>query len=132
MNITLDTNLILRTLLNDDPRQSAAASQALKSATLVAVTLPTLCEVAWVMKSRYRLPRSVIADYLRLVITTEKVAVDSAAVEAGLATLEAGGDFADGVIAHEGRRLGGEVFATFDRAAAARLKRGGFATKVLA
>jgi len=33
-------------------------------------------------------------------------------------TVEAGGDFADGVIAIEGERLGGRTFATFDRKAA--------------
>jgi predicted nucleic-acid-binding protein len=37
------------------------------------------------------------------------------AVEAGLAVLEAGGDFADGVIAYEGGWLGGETFVSFDK-----------------
>jgi hypothetical protein len=36
-------------------------------------------------------------------------------VEAGLVILERGGDFADGVIAFEGRRAGGLVFTSFDR-----------------
>jgi predicted nucleic-acid-binding protein len=47
---------------------------------------------------------------------------DRAAVEAGLASLRAGGDFADGVIAHEGRRMGADVFVSFDRRAVALLK----------
>jgi predicted nucleic-acid-binding protein len=42
---------------------------------------------------------------------------DAPAVEAGLAMLDAGGDFADGVIAFTGRQLGGNVFASFDRQA---------------
>jgi hypothetical protein len=45
------------------------------------------------------------------------VRVDRAAAEAGLTMLAAGGDFADGVIAFEGRRLGGDIFASFDRGA---------------
>jgi predicted nucleic-acid-binding protein len=45
------------------------------------------------------------------------VMVNRPAVEAGLAVLEAGGDFADGVIAHEGRWLGGDVFVSFDQRA---------------
>jgi len=45
------------------------------------------------------------------------VQVDRTTAEAGLAMLDAGGDFADGVIAFEGRRLGGPVFASFDRRA---------------
>lgn len=42
---------------------------------------------------------------------------DRPAVEAGLTIMAAGGDFADGVIAFDGRRLGGEIFASFDRRA---------------
>jgi len=37
------------------------------------------------------------------------------AVEAGLAMLEAGGDFADGIMAYEGRWLGGETFVSFNK-----------------
>lgn len=39
--------------------------------------------------------------------------------------LDAGGDFADGVIAFEGRQMGGETFVTFDRRAAKLLEAGG-------
>jgi predicted nucleic-acid-binding protein len=40
--------------------------------------------------------------------------VNRPAAEAGLAVLDAGGDFADGVIAFEGAQLGGEIFVSFD------------------
>ncbi len=53
------------------------------------------------------------------------------AVEAGLALLEAGGDFADGLIAHEGQWLGGEMFVSFDRQAVALLKTRGVAAELL-
>jgi hypothetical protein len=43
--------------------------------------------------------------------------VDRPAVDAGLAVFEAGGDFADGVIGFEGRRLGRPIFTSFDRRA---------------
>jgi predicted nucleic-acid-binding protein len=46
------------------------------------------------------------------------VVVDRPSVDAGLRFLAAGGDFADGAIAYEGRELGGEVFVTFDKGAA--------------
>lgn len=52
------------------------------------------------------------------------------AVEAGLFMLEAGGDFADGVIAHEGHWLGGEEFLTFDAEAAQLLTRLGLRARV--
>jgi len=49
----------------------------------------------------------------------------SPAVELGLSLLDAGGDFADGVIAMAGSALGGDQLVTFDRQAAALLKRWG-------
>lgn len=45
------------------------------------------------------------------------VVVNRPAAEAGLALLEAGGDFADGIIAFEGSLLGGDTFLSFDRQA---------------
>jgi predicted nucleic-acid-binding protein len=45
------------------------------------------------------------------------------AVEAGLAVLEAAGDFADGVIAYEGEQLGATEFVSFDQQAVKLLKK---------
>lgn len=45
------------------------------------------------------------------------VVMNRPAVEAGLALLEAGGDFADGAIAYEGSWLGADTFVSFDRKA---------------
>jgi predicted nucleic-acid-binding protein len=53
-------------------------------------------------------------------------------VEAGLALLKAGGDFADGLIAYEGSWLGGEAFVSFDKRAVALIKRQGQEARVLA
>ena len=44
-------------------------------------------------------------------------ALDRQAVEAGLSIMDAGGDFADGVIAHEGNWLGADAFVSFDKKA---------------
>ena len=57
----------------------------------------------------------------------DAVVTDMPAAEAGLAALRAGGDFADGAIASQGESLGGSVFASFDRAAVARLREEGIA-----
>ena len=54
---------------------------------------------------------------IRELLKQPKIVVERAIVEAGLALVEAGGEFADGIIAHEGRRLGGEIFVSFDRQA---------------
>lgn len=53
------------------------------------------------------------------------------AVETGLSLLDAGGDFADGAIFHEGEWLGGEIFVSFDRKAVTRLKAQGRAARLL-
>jgi hypothetical protein len=55
--------------------------------------------------------------------------VNRAPADAGLAVLNAGGDFADGVIAWEGRWLGGETFVSFDKKAVAMLARPGQLTR---
>jgi hypothetical protein len=65
----------------------------------------------------YRRTSTEVAGYIRNLIDSPNVLTDLSAVEAGLAMLDAGGDFADGVIAFMGRQLGGPVFASFDRKA---------------
>jgi predicted nucleic-acid-binding protein len=53
------------------------------------------------------------------------------AIEAGLSVLDAGGDFADGVIAYEGDWLGAEEFVSFDAKAVAVLQSQGSRARLL-
>jgi predicted nucleic-acid-binding protein len=115
VRITADTNVLLRAAVADDPLQAQIAADLLRRAELVAVPLPALCEFVWVLLRGYHRERGEIAASIRALADSDNVRLDRPAVEAGLAILEGGGDFADGVIAFEGRRLGGEVFASFDR-----------------
>lgn len=117
MKITADTNVLIRAAVMDDPIQSALAVAALLGAEAVAVTLPSLCEFVWVLIRGYKKSPNEVAEAMRKLIDSASVLVDRPAVEAGLAILERGGDFADGVIAFEGRRAGGDVFTSFDREA---------------
>jgi predicted nucleic-acid-binding protein len=64
-------------------------------------------------------------------VKSGKVATDQPAIDAGLAMLDAGGDFADGVIAYEGRALGAQMFASFDKKAVALFEQQGKATLLL-
>src|ERR1700761_649016 len=107
MRIVADTNVLLRVTIGDDPRQASIAKNALQSAELIAITSSTLCEMSWVLSSAYGYSRSEIAEIFRDFVNAANVLMDRASAEAGLAMLDAGGDFADGVIAFEGRRLGG-------------------------
>lgn len=121
MKITVDTNVLVRAATDDDPVQGPIARRLMIEAELLAVTLPTLCEFCWVLDRVYRFGREDMARALRLLIAAGNVAIDRPSVEAGLALLDAGGDFADGVIAHAGRWLGGERFVSFDQQAVRRL-----------
>jgi len=132
VKITADTNLLVRALTGDDVRQSGIARQALQDAELVALTLPTPCELVWVLSSRYRHAPSDIVEAIRRLVNGANVSEDRPAVGAGLAMLEAGGDFADGVIAYEGAWLGADVFVPFDRRAVSRLEARGAAVRLLA
>jgi len=131
VRITADTNVLVRLAVRDDPAQVAAAESLFRDAEVIAVTLPSLCEFGWVLARFYRLSGREIAGAIRILMGSGKVSLDRAAVEAGLTLLEAGGDFADGVIAYEGRRLGGEVFTSFDRGAVERLQAGGTQCRLL-
>ncbi|MDN7180692.1 type II toxin-antitoxin system VapC family toxin [Caballeronia sp. SEWSISQ10-4 2] len=108
-------------MMGDDEQQSALAQSELAAAELVAIALPSLCELVWVLSQGYKIASDEIADAVRRLTNAAHVVVNRPAVEAGLALLDAGGDFADGVIAYEGRWLGGETFVSFDKKAVKRL-----------
>ena len=117
MRITADTNVLVRAMMDDDARQSRVARDELERAEAVAVTLPTLCELAWVLSRGYKIPTDEITAGFRRLIDAANVVVNRPAAEAGLAHLDAGGDFADGVIAFEGASLGADAFVSFDKSA---------------
>ena len=132
MRVTADTNILVRAVVRDDERQAEAAASLLREAELIAVPLPCLCELVWVLRRVYGFGQPDISAALRALLGAGNVAVDRPAVDAGLAVFEAGGDFADGLIAHEGRWLGGEVFVSFDRKAVALIANQGEQTRLLA
>lgn len=129
--ITPDTNILVRAAVQDHEFQSAAAQTALASADLIAVPLATICEFVWVLEQVYKRPAAEIANSIRGLLADERVETNRLAVEAGLSVLAAGGDFADGAIAYEGRQLGGEVFVTFDKRAARLVSAAGDRTELL-
>jgi len=122
MKVTLDTNVLVRLATQDDPVQAALALQVLQKATLIAVPVTALCEMVWVLLRGYRYTPLQVANAVRTLMQVRQVVCDTPAVLAGLAMLEGGGDFADGVIAFEGTRLGGTEFVSFDQQAAKLLK----------
>ena len=117
MRISVDTNVLLRVVVPGDEAQQKQAIEALRPADSVAISVHALCERGWVMERAYDAPRDEIAAAIRLFMKTSNGVLNRPAVEAGPVLLDAGGDFADGVIAYDGTGLGGETFVSFDRKA---------------
>lgn len=131
MKIVVDTNVLVRAVVRDDPAQASAAAKILMDAELIAVALPCLCEFVWVLCRVYDFQPVDSATAIRALLAAANVEVNRPAVEAGLLVLEAGGDFADGVIAYEGNSLGGETFFSFDKKAVALLTAQGQSARLL-
>lgn len=125
MKLNADTNVLVRAIVADDPKQARTAQLALEQAELVGIATATLCEFVWVLARGYGVPNTEIADAVRKLLNSAKVAANRPAIEAGLALLDAGGDFADGVIAYEGASLGADTFTSFDKQAVTLLKKQG-------
>ena len=119
MKLAVDTNVLVRAVVRDHPAQAAIAAKVLTTAELIAIALPCLCELVWVLRKVYGFQAADAASAIRALLATANVEMNRPAVEAGLDMLEAGGDFADGVIAYEGNWLGGETFVSFDKKAVA-------------
>ena len=117
MKITADTNLLVRAITRDNARESRAAEAELANAEVVALALPALCELVWVLSRGYQATSDEIAEAMRRLMNGANVVVNRPAVEAGLAILDGGGDFADGAIAYEGSWLGADTFVSFDKKA---------------
>jgi predicted nucleic-acid-binding protein len=132
LKVVADTNVLLRDALHDDALQARAAAKVLQSAELVAIPVAVLCEFVWVLRQGYKRPAAEIADAIRVLTDSSNVVVNQPAVEAGLAVLDKGGDFADGAIDYEGRWLGAEEFVSFDKQAVSLLRSQGRKARLLA
>jgi predicted nucleic-acid-binding protein len=64
VNISVDTNVLVRSVVGDDKAQAAIANDALKNASAVAVAIPALCEFVWVLRKVYDLSPADIAAAL--------------------------------------------------------------------
>jgi len=131
MKITADTNVLVRAAVQDEPHQARVAASVLQEADLVAVPIPVLCEFVWVLRRGYKKSVPQVADAIQKLMRSAQVVMNRPAVEAGLAALNAGGDFADGAIAYEGDWLGAEEFVSFDSKAVSILKSQGTRARLL-
>lgn len=108
----LDTNVLVRALVQDDAAQGRRA-QACLSAQPVYVPVTVILELEWVLRSRYGYSPKAIADAMeKLAILENAVVGEQAAVVAAATKLRQGWDFADAL--HHALAAGCDDFATFD------------------
>lgn len=131
MKIAVDTNVLVRAAVRDDPEQTVAATRVMDQAEILAIAVPALCEFAWVLRRVYGFRAAEIGVAMRRLLAADNVETNRATVEAGLVMLDGGGDFADGAIAFEGRWLGAETFVSFDKKAVEMLAKQRVAARLL-
>lgn len=119
----LDTNVIVRFLMRDDPEQAALASKVFAEFTTAApgfVCREVLVELVWVLQKIYRLPRADIADAIEGLLGARELLME-AADRVAIAVdryRKVGPGFADQMIALAGQGAGCQATVTFDRKAA--------------
>lgn len=122
--IGLDTNILVRYIVQDDVRQAALATR------LIERTLDTvehhgfiasivLCELVWVLESNYGYVREQIAETLHRLFEIDRFRLEAPDLAwRALDGYHTGADFADAMLALTNERAGCDYTASFDRKAA--------------
>jgi predicted nucleic-acid-binding protein len=122
--IGVDTNVLVRYLVQDDPAQSEAAAQLLDARTSddpAFISLVTLCEVAWVLRGAYRYSGQQVVQAVRAMLASPELTVEQEGVaRRAVVMAAAGADFPDAVVYQCARQAGCTTVMTFDRVAARR------------
>lgn len=118
----LDTNVVVRYLVQDEPDQSARASAVIDALTETEpgyLSLVTVVELYWVLRRAYRLGTTCCAEMIGGLLHARELRVgQDSIVRAALMASREGPDFVDAVIAEFGRAAGCTHTVTFDRRAA--------------
>jgi predicted nucleic-acid-binding protein len=121
--IGLDTNVLLRYVVQDDAKQAALATQLIETTLhddepgwIAAVVL---CELVWVLEGPYDYARNAIVATLQRLFEIARFRVEQPAIAwRALDAYKSGADFSDAMIALGNERDGCAYTATFDRGAA--------------
>lgn len=120
--IGLDTNVLVRYVMQDDPRQSARANRLIESLSADEpgyVSLVAVVELVWVLAGSYGLTRAQVATVLETLLRSKELVVDRAElVTQALKRFGTGGaDFADALIERIAATAGCSATLTFDAGA---------------
>ncbi|MCA9544583.1 MAG: type II toxin-antitoxin system VapC family toxin [Myxococcales bacterium] len=121
--IGLDTNVLVRLVVQDDPEQTLAAKQLIERAErrgeALYVSLIVMCEFSWVLKRAYGLSRDALCFVIQQLLATDSVFEDRDLLKRALARFAHGrADLADYLIQGSAASAGARTVATFDRRAA--------------
>lgn len=115
----LDTNVLVRYLVQDNPAQSAKANEIVEREESLFLNCIVLCELVWVLESAYQYEREVIADVLEKILITKQFEIDGKE-EAWMALSDynsSRADFADCLIGRRNLSMGCETTVSFDKRA---------------
>ncbi len=121
--IGLDTNVLVRYVMQDDARQSARATRLVESLSAEEpgfVPVVAVVELVWVLAGSYGLSRAQVATVLEMLLRSKELVLDRADLVAqAQARFAAGGaDFADALIERIAAQAGCTATMTFDAGAA--------------
>ncbi|NIM40084.1 MAG: PIN domain-containing protein [Hydrogenophaga sp.] len=121
--IGLDTNVIVRYIMQDDPKQAARATSLIEGLSAEApgfIALVSVVELVWVLSSCYELSRAQVSQALEVILRSKQLVVDRAehVVRALRAYSSGSADFADCLIERIAASAGCTQTMTFDTAAA--------------
>ena len=113
----LDTNVLLRYLLRDDPAQAARAAREIERDERFLVSRIVLCEIVWVLDSGYGFSRMDITAAIEKILATAQFEIESKDVaSAALDDFKRStADFSDCLLSRSNRAAGAVETVTFDR-----------------
>lgn len=123
--IGLDTNVVVRYIVQDDEKQAAAATRLIEKTLSPEnpgfICLVTLAEIVWVLEECYQADRAKVAAVVEGLLSSRQLLVEQAEIAWRAVRAWTGGsaDLSDALIAQVGLAAGCTKVATFDRAAAA-------------
>lgn len=121
--IGLDTNVLVRYIMQDDAKQAAKATKLVESLSAQSpgfISIVSVVELVWVLSSSYDLSREQVAQALEVILRAKQLVVDQAEhVVRALRTFRSGSaDFADCMIERMAASAGCAQTMTFDKSAA--------------
>lgn len=118
IDIVVDTNILLRYVLNDNLEQALIAQSYLNNQQYRCIlAMQTFCEIDWVLRKTVKVKRDKVVEFFEMLVSRENIQFNRDEFYYGLEFLKQGGDFADGIIAYQTEQYPNAKFLSFDKQA---------------